>query len=150
MLSPRKLPQLLLVAVSILLCQGCSTLTTGPTEISGAAVATAIGHIKPSKRDTCETQVQIAAQSSKIATFQAGKEVTYKPAPPCDKPAPAPAPVAVKSAPKVSQLVCPISGGCTLVAPSVAHTATGAWTHERGVVEIDAGIAHRVASLEPR
>jgi exo-beta-1,3-glucanase (GH17 family) len=34
----------------------------------------------PSKNDTCQTQIQIAAQSSKIDTLITGKEVAYRPA----------------------------------------------------------------------
>lgn len=41
-------------------------------------MATAIGHVRPSKNDTCETQVQLAAQSSRLATFMTGKETVYK------------------------------------------------------------------------
>jgi len=41
-------------------------------------VADAIGHIKPSRQDTCETQQQAAAQSSRIDTIKTGKEVVYK------------------------------------------------------------------------
>jgi hypothetical protein len=58
-------------------------------------VATAIGHIRPSAKDTCDTQVQVAAQSSRISTLTTGKETVYKPAPRCsmpDKPAPKKAP----------------------------------------------------------
>lgn len=76
----------------------CGTPTTA-TSLSGAAVATAIGHIRPSQRDTCDTQRQIAAQSSKIAEFQTGKAATYKAAPPCDK---LPAAPAQPKLPKVS------------------------------------------------
>lgn len=70
----------LLAVLSTLMLGACSILTTAPTDppLSGAAVASAIGHVRPSKADTCETQVQIAAQSSRIATFQAGKETVYK------------------------------------------------------------------------
>jgi len=66
--------------------------------ISAAAVATAIGHVRPSQRDTCETQTQLAEQSSKIATFQAGKEMVYKAdCKPAAKPAAAPVPAPVKT-----------------------------------------------------
>lgn len=73
---------LLLPSLLILPLAGCSILTTEKTEpaLSAAAVATAIGHIRPSARDTCETQVQVAEQSTKIATLQTGKETVYKPA----------------------------------------------------------------------
>lgn len=63
-------------------------------------MASAIGHIRPSERDTCETQVQVAAQSSKIATFQSGREITYKPAAACL--AGAPKPAVAQSQPRVS------------------------------------------------
>ena len=83
MLELARLPMPLVAVLSILMLGGCSTLTTDKTDppLSGAAVATAIGHVRPSKNDTCETQVQIAAQSSRIATFQTGKETVYKAAP---------------------------------------------------------------------
>jgi hypothetical protein len=45
---------------------------------SAAAIAASIGHVRPSRRDTCETQIQIAAQSSRIATIQSGQETVYK------------------------------------------------------------------------
>jgi hypothetical protein len=45
-------------------------------------VAAEIGHIRPSPRDTCQTQKQIAEQSSKIDTIIKGKETVYK-SPPC-------------------------------------------------------------------
>jgi len=48
---------------------------------SAAAVATSIGHVAPSRRDTCETQRKLAAQSSRIDTIIIGKETVYKPAP---------------------------------------------------------------------
>ncbi len=51
---------------------GLSSLTTA------AETASSIGHIKPSKADTCETQKQVAAQSSKIDTIVTGKETVYK------------------------------------------------------------------------
>lgn len=57
------------------------TLAACETPITGTdakKVAAAIGHIEPSKRDTCETQKSIAAQSSKIDTIIKGKEVVYK------------------------------------------------------------------------
>ncbi len=38
----------------------------------------AIGHVKPSRRDTCETQKAIAEQSSRIDSIIANKEVVYK------------------------------------------------------------------------
>jgi hypothetical protein len=70
----------LLLSLSTLLLAGCSILSTGTETppLSAAAVATAIGHVRPSKADTCETRVQVAEQSSKIATLQTGKETVYK------------------------------------------------------------------------
>lgn len=53
----------------------CSTPITGT---DAKKVAAAIGHIEPSKKDTCETQKQIAEQSSKINTIINGKEKVYK------------------------------------------------------------------------
>lgn len=72
--------------------------------ISAAAVATAIGHVRPSVRDTCETQIQLAEQSSKIATFATGKETVYKAACTPEKKAdpktdPKPGPVKTSRAP---------------------------------------------------
>jgi hypothetical protein len=54
---------------------GCSTLTTAT---DAKKVAEAIGHVKPSERDTCETQKNLAAQSSRIDTIINGKETVYK------------------------------------------------------------------------
>lgn len=65
---------------SLPLAAGCSTPTIVGTD--AAKVAGSIGHIKPSKADTCQTQKQIAEQSSKIDTIIKGKETVYK-APPC-------------------------------------------------------------------
>lgn len=80
----------LLASLSILLLAGCATRTTEPTSLSAAQTATAIGHVRPSAKDTCETQVQVAEQSSRIATIATGKETVYKPAcaPAADKKAP--------------------------------------------------------------
>lgn len=41
-------------------------------------MAEAIGHVKPSKRDTCETQKQVAEQSSKIDSIIRNAEIVYK------------------------------------------------------------------------
>lgn len=70
------------LAASLALVAGCSTHTTGT---DAAKVASAIGHIKPSRADTCETQKQVAEQSSRLESIRQGKEVVYK-APPCDQP----------------------------------------------------------------
>lgn len=59
---------------------GCGTSYTAS---DAKKVADAIGHIKPSRADTCETQKQVAEQSSKIETIKQGREVVYK-APPCE------------------------------------------------------------------
>lgn len=64
---------------SLLLVAGCSTPVIGT---DSAKVAREIGHIQPSQHDTCETQRQIAVQSSKIDTIIKGKEAVYK-AKPC-------------------------------------------------------------------
>lgn len=55
------------------------------TETEAAKTASAIGHVRPSKADTCDTQEQIAAQSSRIDTTITGKETVYKAD--CKKPA---------------------------------------------------------------
>lgn len=57
---------------------GCATPITAT---SAAAVAEKIGHVEPSKADTCETQRKLAAQSSRIDTIIKGKETVYKTAP---------------------------------------------------------------------
>jgi ABC-type Fe3+-hydroxamate transport system substrate-binding protein len=59
----------------ILTLAACATPTTGT---DASKVASAIGHVKPSKQDTCETQKQVAAQSSRIDTIVKNKEVVYK------------------------------------------------------------------------
>ena len=74
---------LLAASLSTLLLGACSTLTT---VTSAASTAESIGHVEPSKADTCETQRKLAAQSSRIDTIINGKEVVYKPSP-CKAPA---------------------------------------------------------------
>lgn len=78
-------PKALAASLLTLLLPAC-----GPpiTETDAKLVAERIGHIQPSKRDTCETQAAIAAQSSRIDSILKDKEVVYKPAP-CQKEAPA-------------------------------------------------------------
>ena len=50
-----------------------------PTTVTEAAkVASVIGHVSPSKADTCETQRALAAQSSRIETIRSGKETVYQ------------------------------------------------------------------------
>lgn len=73
-------------SLALLSLQGCSYPIIGT---DSAKVASAIGHIEPSKKDTCETQKQIAAQSSRIDTIVQGKETVYK-APACDDKQPEP------------------------------------------------------------
>lgn len=63
-----------IVCIAIL-ASGCSSITTN---IDSTKVAAVIGHIEPSKKDTCATQVQIAAQSSRIDTIIKGTETIYK------------------------------------------------------------------------
>jgi len=66
---------LLLASPLILLLPACGS----PTTVTEAAkTAETIGHVRPSKRDTCETQEQIAAQSSRLDTIITGKETVYK------------------------------------------------------------------------
>ena len=69
----------LIIPVFAVALSGCGTQYTAT---DAKKVADAIGHIEPSRRDTCETQRQVAAQSSRIETIKAGKEVVYK-APVC-------------------------------------------------------------------
>lgn len=78
MLKSHRKPALLLASLSILPLGACSTLGT---VTSAASTAESIGHVNPSRNDTCETQKQLAAQSSRIDTIISGKEVVYKPAP---------------------------------------------------------------------
>jgi hypothetical protein len=75
-----RLAKLLPLVTSLALAGGCSTPITAT---DAKKVASAIGHIKPSKADTCETQRQAAEQSSRIETIKQGKEVVFK-APPCE------------------------------------------------------------------
>jgi hypothetical protein len=83
--------RLLAASLSTLPLAACSTLTTGLSDVTEAAkVAEQIGHVAPSPKDTCETQRNLAAQSSRIDTIIKGKETVYKPLP-CkkdDKPEP--------------------------------------------------------------
>lgn len=67
----------LAASLLILTLAACATPTTGT---DASKVASAIGHVKPSKQDTCETQKQVAAQSSRIDknTIVKNKEVVYK------------------------------------------------------------------------
>jgi hypothetical protein len=58
---------------------GCAQNTTAT---DAAKVASSIGHIEPSHKDTCDTQRQVAAQSSRIDTIITGTETVYK-APQC-------------------------------------------------------------------
>lgn len=75
-----------IVACIAAIIGGCAQTVT---VTSGASVAESIGHITPSKQDTCETQKQIAAQSSRIDTIITGKETVYKSAPCTEKKVPA-------------------------------------------------------------
>ena len=74
-LSPVK-PLWLLLSLSTLLLPACASPTTELTKASDTAAA--IGHVRPSRSDTCKTQEQIAEQSSKIDTIITGREVVYK------------------------------------------------------------------------
>jgi hypothetical protein len=69
-----------LLVLSLPLVAGC---TGYPTGTDSKKVADAIGTIKPSRKDTCETLKQVAEQTSKIETIKQGKEVVYK-APACE------------------------------------------------------------------
>lgn len=79
--SPAKL-MLPLASLLTLMLPACATRIT---ETEAAKTASAIGHVRPSKADTCDTQEQIAAQSSRIDTTITGKETVYKAD--CKKPA---------------------------------------------------------------
>jgi hypothetical protein len=62
------------LALSLALVAGCAN---SPSGINAKKVADAIGTIQPSRKDTCETQRQVAEQTSKIETIRQGKEVVY-------------------------------------------------------------------------
>lgn len=70
---------MLVASLLILSLPACSILTS-ETKIPADAKVTAeaIGHVRPSRKDTCETRQQLAAQSSRIDTIIQGKEVVYK------------------------------------------------------------------------
>ena len=68
-------PSGLAASLLILLLPGCATPIIGT---DAKKVAEAIGHVRPSKRDTCETQQQAAEQSSKIDSIIRNAEVVYK------------------------------------------------------------------------
>lgn len=63
-----------LVATAVIV-GGCAKEITATDAVK---VAEGIGHVAPSKSDTCETQRALAAQSSRIDTIVQGKEVVYK------------------------------------------------------------------------
>lgn len=73
--SQRK-PLPLALSLLTLLLPACASPTIGLT--SAADTAKSIGHVRPSKADTCDTQEQIAAQSSRIDTLIEGTEKVYK------------------------------------------------------------------------
>lgn len=59
----------------MMLLPACST----PNTVTEARkTAEAIGHVRPSRSDTCETQKQLAEQSSRIDTIITGAEKVYK------------------------------------------------------------------------
>lgn len=70
------------VPIALLLGLGLPSVVTGCATSNiatdAATIASAIGKIEPSRRDTCETQRQIAEQSSRIDTIVEGKEVVYR------------------------------------------------------------------------
>ncbi len=70
--------RMLLALATSLLTLNLAACSTNTTATDAKKVATAIGHIEPSKQDTCDTQKQVAEQSSKIDTIIKGKEVVYK------------------------------------------------------------------------
>lgn len=84
MRASRKQLATLAIALSTLPFAGCKTLTTGTEpefEAADAArVAENIGHVQPSRKDTCETQKRLAAQSSRIDAYLKDKPPVYKPA----------------------------------------------------------------------
>ena len=73
--------EVLIISVVALGLNGCAQDITGTDAVK---VASAIGHIEPSRKDTCETQRDIAAQSSRIDSIINDKETVYK-APPCSQ-----------------------------------------------------------------
>lgn len=74
-MKPFRMQLALATSLLTLSLAACSTNTTGT---DAKKIAEAIGHIEPSKKDTCDTQKQIAEQSSKIDTIRKGQEVVYK------------------------------------------------------------------------
>ena len=72
-MSSRKL---MLPAAS--LCLALAACGTPIIATDAAKVAEGIGHVQPSRADTCETQKALAAQSSRIDTIIKGQEVVYK------------------------------------------------------------------------
>lgn len=82
-MNARQRPTLLAASLLTLALPACAIPTTGLTDAK--AVAETIGHVRPSKKDTCDTQQQIAAQSSRIDSIATNKEVVYKPEP-CPNP----------------------------------------------------------------
>lgn len=74
----RQSVKLVMLAASLLTpsLAGCGTPTIAQTD--AVKVAEGIGHVAPSKADTCETQKALAAQSSRIDTIVQGKEIVYK------------------------------------------------------------------------
>ena len=74
-MKPFRTPTALAASLLTLNLAACAAHTTGT---DAAKIASAIGHVEASKDDTCETQQQLAKQSSKIDTIIKGKEVVYK------------------------------------------------------------------------
>ena len=86
MLKQSHLQIVLAVSLAMPTLSGCGILTTGTNTTEAAKVAEAIGHVRPSRHDTCETQRAIAKQSSRIDSIIKGKEVAYKARPCKDQP----------------------------------------------------------------
>ena len=75
---PSSRRKLAMLAASLLIPM-LGACASQPTVTEARKIAEAIGHVRPSRRDTCDTQQQIAAQSSRIDTIVTGKETVYKP-----------------------------------------------------------------------
>lgn len=80
-MQSRKLTALALALVPAL--AGCSTLTYVTTK----GATDAFRPIKMSRRDTCETQKQIAEHNSRYDTMKTGKETVYRAPCQVEKPA---------------------------------------------------------------
>ena len=71
-----------LLALATLALAGCETLTSAPTKLDATAATALYRPIAASRRDTCETQRQVAEHNSRHETLTKGAPVAFKAA--CD------------------------------------------------------------------